>query len=115
MIALLQIRVLDRAVQIDRIAIGLLELIQMQRAIVHCLDNSLAAARRERDIPRDKITQRIHETVRDPSHGVADGRGAEKRKHEVRTRLSVVVTQSETEIVRMLFQPEPSVGGIEES
>ena len=39
----LQVRVLNRAVEIDRIAICLLELVQMQRAIVNCFHHATAA------------------------------------------------------------------------
>ncbi len=51
MIARLNIVILYRAIQIDRIAVRLLELIQMQRAVVHRLDDSLTGLRRQRHIP----------------------------------------------------------------
>jgi len=60
MIALLQVGILYRAIQIDRVAVRFLELIEMQRAIVHGLDDNLTAPRCERNVPRHEVAHRIH-------------------------------------------------------
>jgi len=100
MIALLQMSVLDGAAQIDRVAVSLLELIEMRRAIVHCRDNRSGHRARR---------------AGDPSHRIGDGRRAEKRKHQIRARRRMVVAQGKAEIVTMLLQPEPFGRRIEES
>src|SRR5277367_61938 len=115
MVARLQVSVLHCAVEVDRIAIRFLELVHVERAVVHGFNHLLAGIGGDRYPPRQQVAHGIHRAVCHQPDSVANRRRTKERQHHVRTGRDAVVTNGEAEVVVMLLEPEQFAGRIEKA